>query len=118
VRSAEQSEKAEQGLGDAGAKREKLNAGWSSPVARQAHNLKVVGSNPTPATIASSAAWPESRVADLAHRKQPFLILLRTLSDQGAFCCAAKASKSSGAAKNPYRMSNSLQLACPIYAFV
>ena len=26
------------------------NAGWSSPVARQAHNLKVVGSNPTPAT--------------------------------------------------------------------
>ena len=27
-------------------------AGWSSPVARQAHNLKVVGSNPTPATNA------------------------------------------------------------------
>ncbi len=27
-----------------------FNAGWSSPVARQAHNLKVVGSNPTPAT--------------------------------------------------------------------
>ena len=25
-------------------------AGWSSPVARQAHNLKVVGSNPAPAT--------------------------------------------------------------------
>ena len=28
----------------------KHDAGWSSPVARQAHNLKVVGSNPTPAT--------------------------------------------------------------------
>jgi hypothetical protein len=28
----------------------RLDAGWSSPVARQAHNLKVVGSNPTPAT--------------------------------------------------------------------
>ena len=27
-----------------------LNAGWSSPVARWAHNPKVVGSNPTPAT--------------------------------------------------------------------
>ena len=26
------------------------NAGWSSPVARWAHNPKVVGSNPTPAT--------------------------------------------------------------------
>ena len=28
----------------------KRNAGWSSPVARQAHNLKVAGSNPAPAT--------------------------------------------------------------------
>ena len=27
-----------------------LFAGWSSPVARQAHNLKVAGSNPAPAT--------------------------------------------------------------------
>jgi hypothetical protein len=27
-----------------------LIAGWSSLVARQAHNLKVVGSNPAPAT--------------------------------------------------------------------
>ena len=26
------------------------NAGWSSLVARRAHNPKVVGSNPTPAT--------------------------------------------------------------------
>ena len=32
-----------------------LAAGWSSPVARQAHNLKVVGSNPTPATIKKPA---------------------------------------------------------------
>ena len=31
-------------------KNQRLGAGWSSPVARQAHNLKVVGSNPTPAT--------------------------------------------------------------------
>jgi hypothetical protein len=29
---------------------ENLIAGWSSPVARQAHNLKVPGSNPGPAT--------------------------------------------------------------------
>ena len=28
-------------------------AGWSSLVARQAHNLKVVGSNPTPATTSN-----------------------------------------------------------------
>jgi hypothetical protein len=27
-----------------------IDAGWSSPVARQAHNLKAAGSNPAPAT--------------------------------------------------------------------
>jgi hypothetical protein len=32
------------------------DAGWSSPVARQAHNLKVVGSNPTPATTDKNPA--------------------------------------------------------------
>ena len=31
-------------------------AGWSSPVARQAHNLKVAGSNPAPATNISSGS--------------------------------------------------------------
>src|SRR3979409_1232595 len=35
-----------------------INAGWSSPVARQAHNLKVIGSNPIPATrITPSTQW-------------------------------------------------------------
>ena len=34
------------------------DAGWSSPVARQAHNLKVVGSNPTPATTAKELTPP------------------------------------------------------------
>ena len=34
-------------------KRRKIDAGWSSPVARQAHNLKVAGSNPAPATKSS-----------------------------------------------------------------
>ena len=32
-------------------------AGWSSPVARQAHNLKVVGSNPAPATIKKASLY-------------------------------------------------------------
>jgi hypothetical protein len=27
------------------------DAGWSSPVAREAHNLEVAGSNPVPATF-------------------------------------------------------------------
>src|SRR5438045_6744274 len=33
-----------------------VGAGWSSPVARQAHNLKVAGSNPAPATNVKSLA--------------------------------------------------------------
>ena len=37
-----------------------LDAGWSSPVARQAHNLKVVGSNPTPATRSNNKNKPHS----------------------------------------------------------
>ena len=35
------------------------DAGWSSPVARQAHNLKVVGSNPTPATTIAIIKRPQ-----------------------------------------------------------
>src|SRR5690606_21798222 len=34
-----------------------IAAGWSSPVARQAHNLKVRGSNPLPATNQRPAKW-------------------------------------------------------------
>src|SRR5689334_11551788 len=36
-------------------------AGWSSPVARQAHNLKVVGSNPTPAPNLTKASPATAR---------------------------------------------------------
>ena len=56
-------------------------AGWSSPVARQAHNLKVVGSNPTPATnkinelaVLTGAAfciWPQKS------RNHPFFLFGR-----------------------------------------
>ena len=41
------------------------DAGWSSPVARQAHNLKVVGSNPTPATKTNKGS---------ANRQSPFFM--------------------------------------------
>lgn len=37
------------------------DAGWSSPVARQAHNLKVAGSNPAPATIKTYISPHSSR---------------------------------------------------------
>jgi hypothetical protein len=61
---------------------QRFNAGWSSPVARQAHNLKVIGSNPIPATKidpvdqaqASSAGffrgrWPSRNDRD-RHRQE------------------------------------------------
>ena len=38
-------------------------AGWSSLVARRAHNPKVVGSNPTPATIEYAVQAPFSEGA-------------------------------------------------------
>ena len=34
-------------------------AGWSSQVARQAHNLKVAGSNPAPATINTQSFYTQ-----------------------------------------------------------
>ena len=44
------------------------NAGWSSPVARQAHNLKAAGSNPAPATkfLRIHKARPEKSAGLLA----------------------------------------------------
>ena len=36
-----------------------INAGWSSSVARRAHNPKVVGSNPAPAIFGSVAQLVE-----------------------------------------------------------
>jgi hypothetical protein len=50
-------------------------AGWSSPVARQAHNLKVRGSNPLPATI--DFLLNRTSVPKAA-----------TSSDLAAFCCS------------------------------
>ena len=38
-----------------------FNAGWSSLVAREAHNLEVGGSNPPPATIRLCSARTELR---------------------------------------------------------
>ena len=50
---------------------EMVVAGWSSPVARQAHNLKVAGSNPAPATIRprSKPAHPAGFFAFRAWRR-------------------------------------------------
>jgi hypothetical protein len=51
-----------------------IAAGWSSPVARQAHNLKVTGSNPVPA--------PKLRTAPRALAPGPFSIPDRLGPDQ------------------------------------
>src|SRR6185369_16943195 len=46
-----------------------VGAGWSSPVARQAHNLKVAGSNPAPATNVKSLASAASLGFALPRRR-------------------------------------------------
>src|SRR3984893_12168199 len=61
-------------------------AGWSSPVARQAHNLKVPGSNPGPATTDSNAG----------SRGEPAFFVLRSVASAkeiilGRFDPAARA---------------------------
>ena len=43
-----------------------IDAGWSSLVARRAHNPKVVGSNPAPATTTIGLHW--SLNASITHR--------------------------------------------------
>ena len=53
-----------------------FDAGWSSPVARQAHNLKVVGSNPTPAT---------KNINDLGEIANPSQILIAAPLPQISF---------------------------------
>ena len=55
-------------------------AGWSSPVARRAHNPKVTGSNPVPATnffggvaqlVRARGSYPRCHWFDSSHRHQP-----------------------------------------------
>ena len=69
------------------------DAGWSSPVARQAHNLKVVGSNPTPATNVTERPrfgggfLSSARKAGLSRRlfkRQPEKAVSETLSRHAA----------------------------------
>ena len=48
-----------------------VDAGWSSPVARQAHNLKAAGSNPAPATRDIEASAPQRPGAFVILRAVP-----------------------------------------------
>ncbi len=52
-----------------------FTAGWSSPVARQAHNLKVAGSNPAPATT-----FERKKPKDINH-PWAFLVLIPLFSE-------------------------------------
>ena len=59
-----------------------FDAGWSSPVARQAHNLKVTGSNPVPATSFQKARRPYGRRAFCVSSENG--CLMRPFSQYGA----------------------------------
>ena len=64
-------------LRDEGAQR--FIAGWSSPVARQAHNLKVIGSNPIPATRQEPV---NAMLAGFFRRQMPVLASTGQLTDR------------------------------------
>ncbi len=53
------------------------SAGWSSPVARQAHNLKAAGSNPAPATKSYKFSHNASALAPEA------FFAFRVMNDNG-----------------------------------
>ena len=69
---------------------EEIIAGWSSPVARQAHNLKVVGSNPTPATNAAAERprRPTKRYLRTSDRHAPPIVATRALAVPRWLTCA------------------------------
>ena len=61
-----------------------LGAGWSSPVARQAHNLKVTGSNPVPATKSLSTTRPFGKPGSLTRTGfSAFEAMLAKRADRG-----------------------------------
>src|SRR3546814_11235174 len=60
-----------QALADPGPHRPLGDAGWSSPVARQAHNLKVTGSNPVPATKQSHKKPPPQAAEQSIRSRTP-----------------------------------------------
>ena len=75
---------------------EPIDAGWSSPVARQAHNLKVVGSNPTPATT----------VKPLISRTDQGLLLFAIVSP--CHCCGSDVEARGGRLRD--RISSNMRL--------
>ena len=57
-------------------------AGWSSLVARQAHNLKVAGSNPAPATNSSKPRWFIASMSSKIARGSFISVCLMTSSEE------------------------------------
>ena len=67
-------------------------AGWSSPVAREAHNLEVTGSNPVPATFftpAGPSVAPAGCFFVLAPGPQPDSPAVCPMASAGFFCAAS-----------------------------
>src|SRR6478672_6161379 len=58
-------------------------AGWSSPVARQAHNLKVTGSNPVPAPKFETAPAHAGAVFVCAQNRQTVPMIGEIMGERG-----------------------------------
>ena len=65
-----------------------LDAGWSSPVARQAHNLKAAGSNPAPAPKSPPRTKPAS--AHQLRRASRFMAGVRGRAGRACRCARCR----------------------------
>ena len=71
-----------------------IRAGWSSPVARWAHNPKVVGSNPTPATKESSSyETSKNPIKSPLSPNRKWLLLNQPFFTEGLLCLMSSLSR-------------------------
>ena len=60
-------------------------AGWSSLEARRAHNPKVIGSNPVPATLKNISFW-YAQIAQLVEQRTENPCVAGSIPALGIFC--------------------------------
>ena len=67
-----------------------LGAGWSSPVAREAHNLEVTGSNPVPATLQMFPIWNGVALSGITWKPiRGCVKIFSVFPSAASACCAA-----------------------------
>ena len=103
------------------AKRAQHSAGWSSMVARRAHNPEVVGSNPAPATTKTAGqtlVWPAFLLLGIApsHLDCPVFVQFSLVIAGNRWCSLdvfARKGARMGREPGPQEIRKSMPSACP-----